>query len=293
MIKDNRIVLFPEGGEFAPCVAVLPRRANLPVVPLSAGWQQERGWEKRIFWDNSVRTFFGVPGQAVLLFQYTLSGTAVFKDEQHELELTPGTGFLVPFGSKTSYWLPQDREWEWVWVAAQGKQLHHWGEMFVREYGYCFKLPPDRGAVQVLAKLLVDRMTKRNLDAEEVSRRTYQVFMELPRTLRTATGSSPSSVADRALMMIENGFVDPQLNVSALAASLHMTRSHFTRLFTAETGMSPGKTIENRRLHHSRELIALSELSVKEICFSCGYRNVSHFCAQFKKRFGCTPGSLG
>ncbi|QHI70868.1 helix-turn-helix domain-containing protein [Tichowtungia aerotolerans] len=50
--------------------------------------------------------------------------------------------------------------------------------------------------------------------------------------------------------------------------------------------------IEPRRLQNVRKLAAFSELSVKEICFASGYRNVPHFCAQFKKRFGCTPGSL-
>lgn len=289
---SDKIVLFPPPERFQPRISALPRAGGLPIVPLSAGWQKEHGWEKRIFWDNSQRVAPGSASQSVLLFQYTLSGSAVFKDERGERDVTPGTGFLVPFGSPTSYWLPQDREWEWIWVTAQGEALHQWGCSFVKEYGTCFELPPEKGAVPILARLLADRMAQKDLSAEEVSQRVYRFFMELPQTLRRQNDGSPFGIATRALAMIENGFADPQLSVSVLAASAGMTRSHFTRLFTAETGRSPGKVIEERRLQHARELLTLSELSVKEVCFACGYRNVSHFCAQFKKHFGCTPGSF-
>jgi transcriptional regulator GlxA family with amidase domain len=37
------------------------------------------------------------------------------------------------------------------------------------------------------------------------------------------------------------------------------------------------------------ELIANSSLSVKEIAFRTGFRNVSHFCMEHRKRYGITP----
>ncbi|QHI68552.1 AraC family transcriptional regulator [Tichowtungia aerotolerans] len=287
MTQDNGFVLF-ESGE--PCMLSLPRDARLPILPLAAGWQREHGSQRHINWDNSTRTTHGAPERSVLLFQYTMSGSAVFRDEDGERILKPGTGFLVPFGSPTSYWLPRDMEWEWIWVSVQSRELYRWGEALVAEQGYCFELPPDTGAVPQLAGLLADRFAGKPLDAEEVSARAYRFFMEIPRTLRA--GGKPGGVAERALALIETCFCDPSFNVSELARRLGVSRAHFTRLFAAENGEPPGKTIETRRLQNARELAALSELSVKEICFSSGYRNVSHFCAQFKKRFGCTPGGL-
>lgn len=265
----------------------LPRDPRLPIVPLGAGWQHENGSLRDINWDNSTRTINDAPGQSVLLFQYTLSGNAVFRDESGERLLKPGTGFLVPFGSPTAYWLPRDMDWEWIWVSVHSSELYRWGEALVAEQGYCFELPPQTGAIPFLASLLTDRMAGKSLDAEEVSARVYRFFMELPRTLR-AGGKSPG-ISEQALALIESSFSDPAFNVSGLAGKMGMSRAHFTRLFTAETGDSPGRKIEARRLQYARELAALSELSVKEICFASGYRNVSHFCAQFKKRFGCTP----
>lgn len=287
MTRNNRIVLFDDRKPRCVC---LPRDTRLPVVPLAAGWQHEFGWQRDINWDNSTRTIHDAPDRFVLLFQYTLSGGAVFRDPSGERRLTPGTGFLVPFGSPTAYRLPHDMEWEWIWISVQGRELYRWGEALVAEQGYCFDLPPETGAVPLLVRLLADRMAGKPLDAEEVSMRVYRFFMEIPRTLRA--GGSSRSISEEAVALIETGFPDPSFNVCELALRLGLSRAHFTRLFTAETGCPPGKTIEVRRLQHARELSALSELSVKEICFSSGYRNVSHFCAQFKKHFGCTPGSL-
>jgi AraC-like DNA-binding protein len=287
MTQNNRFVLF---GDMEPARVSLPRDVRLPIIALAAGWQRENGSQRHIHWDNSTRTAHGAPDQSVLLFQYTLGGGAVFCGESGEQILKPGTGFLVPFGSPTAYWLPRDMEWEWIWVSVQSRELFRWGETLVAEQGYCFELPPQTGAVPLLAALLADRMKGKPLDAEEVSMRAYRFFMEIPRTLRTGGGSC--GVAARAMEMIETRFPDPALNVNELARRLGVSRAHFTRLFSEQTGGPPGKMIENRRLQHARELAALSELSVKEICFASGYRNVSHFCAQFKKQFGCTPGSL-
>ncbi len=287
MTQDNSIVLFDRGR---PCMLSLPRDPRIPIMPLGAGWQHENGSRRDIHWDNSTRTLPNASSGFVLLFQYTLSGGAVFRAERGERMLEPGTGFLVPFGSPTAYWLPRDMEWEWIWVSVQSPELYRWGEALVAEQGYCFELPPDIGAVPLLAGLLADRMARKPLDAEEVSGRVYRFFMEIPRTLRKG-GAAPGAV-DRALMLIETCFSDPSFNVHELARKTGLSRAHFTRLFTAGTGQSPGRCIEARRLQHARELAALSELSVKEICFASGYSNVSHFCAQFKKQFGCTPGRL-
>jgi AraC-like DNA-binding protein len=287
MTNNNRFVLF-EGRE--PVRVSLPRDPRLPIIPLAAGWQRENGSQRHINWDNSTRTTPDSPDRSVLLFQYTLSGGAVFRDESGERILKPGTGFLVPFGSPTAYWLPRDMDWEWIWVSVQSSELYHWGESLVAEQGYCFELPPELGAVSLLASLLEDRMAGKSLNAEEVSARIYRFFMELQHTLQ-ACGAS-SSITERSLALIETHFSDPSFNVSELARRVGMSRAHLTRVFTAEASRSPGNVIETRRLQHARELLTLSELSVKEICFACGYRNVSHFCAQFKKRFGCTPGSL-
>jgi AraC-like DNA-binding protein len=287
MTQDNSIVLFDRGH---PCLLSLPRDPHMPIMPLGAGWQHENGCRRDINWDNSTRTLPDASSGFVLLFQYTLSGSAVFRDESGERILKPGTGFLVPFGSPTAYWLPRDMEWEWIWVSVQSAELYRWGETLVAEHGYCFDLPPELGAVPLLASLLADRMDGRLLDAEEVSSRVYRFFMELPRTLRT--GGASASISERSLAVIETHFSDPAFNVSDLARRMGMSRAHFTRIFNAQAGDSPGKRIEARRLQHARELLTLSELSVKEICFASGYRNVSHFCAQFKKQFGCTPGRL-
>lgn len=286
-MNDDGIVLFD--GE-APGMSSLPRDPRLPVMPLAVGWQKEDGSLRNINWDNSTRTTHEAPDRSVLLFQYTLSGGAVFRDESGERILKSGTGFLVPFGSPTAYWLPCDMQWEWIWVSVQSAELYRWGEMLIAKHGYSFDLPPDTGAVPLLADLLIDRMAGRPLDAEEISARVYRFFMEIPRTLRA--GGASRGISDPALALIETGFVNPSFNVSELARCLGLSRAHFTRLFTAEVGRPPGQVIETRRLRHARELAALSELSVKEICFASGYRNVSHFCAQFKKRFGCTPGCV-
>ena len=43
------------------------------------------------------------------------------------------------------------------------------------------------------------------------------------------------------------------------------------------------------RLEHSVNLILTSNLSITEICYECGFENLSWFYKQFVKKFGLTP----
>jgi len=46
------------------------------------------------------------------------------------------------------------------------------------------------------------------------------------------------------------------------------------------------------RLNKSVQLLLTTTLSIKEICFAIGYKNVSNFSEAFKKYFGYPPSKL-
>ncbi len=283
---DTRIVLFPENVEMARCMH-LPRRHDDPVTPLCVGWQHEKGWLREINWDNEKRT--GITDEKeFLLFHYTLSGRGMVQDERGEHVLGPGQAFFFPVPCATRHWLPHDWDWEWIWISAAGEAVMALARNLVRQHGYIYELPPHSGAVAVLAQLYQQRIAGHLSDPESASAEVYRFLMELARTARQQD-DSPGHGIDQALREIESSFSDPQLDVTALAEAAGMTRSHFTRLFSEETGQSPGKAIEARRLRHAAELLAFSHAPVKHVAAACGYSNTSHFCAMFRKRFGVTP----
>ena len=64
---------------------------------------------------------------------------------------------------------------------------------------------------------------------------------------------------------------------------------HFLRVFKRETGFTPHEYVINTRLSNARYLLRNTAMSVKDICFSCGFSSESAFCITFKKRAKMTP----
>ncbi|MCM1577733.1 MAG: helix-turn-helix domain-containing protein [Ruminococcus sp.] len=68
------------------------------------------------------------------------------------------------------------------------------------------------------------------------------------------------------------------------------SQEHVTRVFRRFLNVTPTEFVNIMRLEYAADLITAGETDVTEICFSCGFGNLSHFYRCFKKRYGCTPG---
>lgn len=77
-----------------------------------------------------------------------------------------------------------------------------------------------------------------------------------------------------------------------LASRHSLSRSHFAALFTEQTGTTPRKYLEARRLKTARHLLGKTCRSIKEIAFDLGFRHESNFCLWFKRLAGHAPSYL-
>ncbi len=79
------------------------------------------------------------------------------------------------------------------------------------------------------------------------------------------------------------------LSVGELAQAVNLSPSYLTRLFRTELGVSPARYDREARLDLARDLIDTSFLTVKEVMAAAGWSDPSHFCREFKRKFGEAP----
>lgn len=79
------------------------------------------------------------------------------------------------------------------------------------------------------------------------------------------------------------------LTVPALAASCYLSEYYFMRIFKKYVGMSCLDYLKNVRLQKAAEAFLTGETSPLEVSLSAGFRNLSYFYREFKKKFGMTP----
>jgi len=80
-----------------------------------------------------------------------------------------------------------------------------------------------------------------------------------------------------------------EIRLSQLAKLVGMSEASFSRFFKLRTGKSFTDYLTDIRLGSAIRLLVDSEQSIAEICFKCGFNNISNFNRIFKKSKGCTP----
>ena len=83
--------------------------------------------------------------------------------------------------------------------------------------------------------------------------------------------------------------LDADLSVAALAERVGWSERHFARRFTAETGHSPGRHVEDLRLDAARQLLETSDLGIEVVARRCGFASREVLHRAFQRRLATTP----
>lgn len=67
------------------------------------------------------------------------------------------------------------------------------------------------------------------------------------------------------------------------------SREHLTRTMKKYLDMSPNEYVTNLRLDYCIHLLTQTSLPIIDICYSCGFENLSWFYKVFEKKYGTTP----
>ena len=80
-----------------------------------------------------------------------------------------------------------------------------------------------------------------------------------------------------------------EIRLKTLSDIAGMTPAAFSRFFRTRTGKTVSDYIIDTRLGYASRLLVDSHTNVAEICYSCGFNNISNFNRIFKKKKGCSP----
>jgi len=79
------------------------------------------------------------------------------------------------------------------------------------------------------------------------------------------------------------------IRLAYLSDMVGMTPASFSRFFKLRTGKNLSDYIIDIRLGYSSRMLVDSTKSISEVCFECGFNNLSYFNRIFKKKKGMTP----
>lgn len=116
-------------------------------------------------------------------------------------------------------------------------------------------------------------------------RRNYrEYFVDAARTQNPRLVHQLSNV-----MQYIDAHLFEDLSLVHLAEKAHMSRSHFSALFSEMNGLSVWEYIINKRVAHAAQLLQSTEMTVMDVALSCGFNTAANFNHAFKKHTNKTP----
>ncbi|RNC66200.1 AraC family transcriptional regulator [Proteiniphilum sp. X52] len=86
-----------------------------------------------------------------------------------------------------------------------------------------------------------------------------------------------------------NNHYKEEIRLENLAGIIGMTPVALSRFFKLRSGKTVSDYIIDIRLGHASRLLVDTSHTIAEICYECGFNNLSNFNRIFKKRKGCSP----
>lgn len=80
-----------------------------------------------------------------------------------------------------------------------------------------------------------------------------------------------------------------EIRLNTLADMVGMTPVSFSRFFRLRTGKTLSDYIVEIRLGYAIRLLIDSSRTIAEICYDCGFNNLSNFNRMFKRKKSCSP----
>ncbi len=81
-------------------------------------------------------------------------------------------------------------------------------------------------------------------------------------------------------------------NVDSMTRRINLGRTRFQTLYKETFGISPIDDVINARVRLAKDRLKYTTRSIAEVAEMCGYKSTEHFCRQFAKITGMTPGNF-
>lgn len=132
------------------------------------------------------------------------------------------------------------------------------------------KKGPDNPEMLCLFKVLFAKLSDENIDL--LSRPYHHELLELRRD-----------------MMLHPGL---DWNVEEMSSRINLGRTRFQTLYKETFGISPIDDVISARIGLAKDRLKYTSRSISEIAEICGYNSTEHFCRQFARHTGMSPGNF-
>ena len=226
------------------------------------------------------------------LFILVESGTGTVTVGERQYDLSAGDAVLIscaePYTHSTS-----EEPWALRWVHFNGPTMSAVYRKFLERSGSIFFSPSDPDSyLEILNKLSDTALSDSYVRDMEIHQYLSALLTGImkdcwnPETVRK--DSSAASEIERLRAYLSEHSSE-KISLDDLSARFFLSKFYLSKRFREQYGITISDYVLDLRIHHAKELLRFSELSLDEIAAECGFYDLPYFSRKFKKTEGITP----
>ena len=215
-------------------------------------------------------------------------GIVEFKSERHKVEA--GSLIVLPPGCWHRYKPDSKTGWKTYWIGFGGELADRmFGNAGFSNEGDVKSFKHQHPIVLMFAAIVTDLM-------DRAGRNPFSAAANIPMLaaalLETHSDVRANRKTDSPILTAQMWITDHQaetIDFAALAKKVGLTYRAFRYLFKKETDMSPLQYQLERRLVRAKNLLASSDMPVKDIAETLGFNSTWYFAHFFQKHMRSSP----
>ena len=124
---------------------------------------------------------------------------------------------------------------------------------------------------------------------EKIKQLIYEYVWSILSLRDQASGQQYSDIIRAAKRYIEENYMSDEVSLNTVSASVNMSPSYFSSVFSKESGKTFVEYLTEVRMEKAKEMLMCSPLKTSEIGYKVGYKDPHYFSYIFKKTQGCSP----
>jgi two-component system, response regulator YesN len=124
---------------------------------------------------------------------------------------------------------------------------------------------------------------------EQLREQAYKILSSALAYRDSQPNGQYRNLIHQAKEYLELHYTDPELSLNEVAAQANLSASHFSVVFSQETGQTFKEYLTKIRINKAKELLRMTALRSADIAYQVGYNDPHYFSSVFKKNTGLSP----
>lgn len=131
--------------------------------------------------------------------------------------------------------------------------------------------------------------TLMQLNGDQLIEWAFQKFAKITGCVKSQSSIDYSNRIVQATKEYLEAHYAEEITLEDVAEYVNISPQYFSKLIKKNTGFNFIDWLSMLRVRKAKELLASTNLTVKEVCFMVGYKDPNYFSRIFKKKIGMTP----